>query len=115
MVKLPSINGLIGIELEQFFHRPGTPQTMTPTLLGIAVDGCRGRYNQFGNQTEVLKTIPYSNNEYNFEVQEPDVNKFTGSVNTVNVAFVDRTNLTMNPPLMIFSDYYLLVLNIYTV
>lgn len=115
MINLSNVNGLMGIEMEQFFHHP-VSSSGYPDLLGIAIEGCRGRYNQFGNQTEVIKTIPFSNGEYNFSVQEPDVNRFQNSPTTFNVAFIDRTvTNSLNPGLTKFNSNYLLVLNIYTV
>lgn len=114
-IQVGNVSGIVGAEIESFYHTPSVPGNF-PEMIGIVIDGVRGRYNQYGNQTEVIKTIPKINNQYNFSVQEPDVIRFTNPGNTFNIAFIDRSaNSSINHAPLSFVNNYLLVVNLYTV
>lgn len=104
----------MGCEIEQFFYKPTNSIALYPTFLGIGVEGSRGRYNQFGTQTEIVKTIPIGLDSYVFSVADPDIIRLTNPGTQFKVAFVNRATLQMNPSLITFNNPYLFVINIYS-
>ena len=114
LISIPSSKQMVGIEVEQFFYRPSTTANHAP-LLGIVVEGARGRYNENGQQVETLKTIPFRSNNYDFESSESDITPFTGSPQSFNIGFVNKNVISLNPTKIVFDTKYLLVLNLYYV
>ena len=68
IINIPASKQILGIELKQFHFDPGNGDSSStnsnnyPLYIGIAVEGTRGRFNQFGHITERLKVLPKISN-----------------------------------------------------
>lgn len=112
IINLSNTTRIVGCEIEQFYYT--SLVVAPPQLIGIVVEGTRGRFNQNGQQTEVVKTIPASGNTYNFNVSDDDIIQLNNSGTSFKIGFIDRTKTGLNPTFVPFNNNYLLVLNIYT-
>lgn len=115
-LNVPGSRRLVGLEIEQFFYRPPVP-TSAPAMIGIAVEGTRGRFDETGRSTEIVKTIPQYNNVYIYDTfgGEKDAITFQNIGSSFKIMMIDRSVTSLNPTKVTFVNNYLLVCNLYYV
>lgn len=107
-IQMSNFTNIIGLELEQFYYKPnGTAPT---TLLGVKASGTRGRYNENGLQTEVIKTLPLISGMYTYTDNngDDDAVKYMNNGTNLIVSFIDRNSVSLNPVMLTFDNNYLL-------
>lgn len=109
-INLSSIGKVVAIELEQFDWLPATNPNYH--LMGIAVNGLKGRYNKFGNSIACLKTIPYINNTFHYDAStDSELITMQTQDSNLNIYFIVRNSddsNTLNKTNVTFDNNYLL-------
>lgn len=114
-VNINGISKIHAMELDTFCYVPKSVPAID--FLGVAIQGIRGRYDRFGNQQEIIRTLPQLNNRFNTgdtAKPEEDLSRFYGSGTSINIGFVnkDPNSLQFNSP-VVFDNNYLIVLNLF--
>ena len=107
-ISMSNYNNIAAMDLEQFYYKPnGTAPT---NFIGINAQGTRGRYNQFGLQTNTIKTIPNVSGIYSFQNSNEDSDsvRYLNNGTDLIVSFVDKNVNSLNPTLITFDNNYLL-------
>lgn len=115
----PTIKAIV---IEEFCYKPVAPgPTNSYNYMGIVVEGARGRFDQKGLSSNIVKTLPFNfvaGGAYNFNTLLPSMtpnDAITLSYNggSLRVAFIDQTVKAMNPNFVVFDTEYLFVCSVY--
>lgn len=115
IISMSNHKNIIGVELEQFHFDPVTSGVnLPPKFMGIKATGTRGRYNEYGYQNEVLRTLSQNptTGGYHWESSgdQQDSVRYINNGTDLVITFIDR-NVTpdnLNPPQVVFDNNYLL-------
>lgn len=113
LINMSNFKNIIGLELERFHYNPiGTAPSV---FLGIKASGSRGRFNEFGMQTEIIKTVPLVSGAFDYSDQngDRDATQYLNTGTDLVITFVERQDQNLNPKLFTFDTNYLLNLTIF--
>lgn len=113
ILPLQNYRNIYGIELESFDYKSGD---LTSPMIGIAVNGIRGRYNIYGLQSPYLKVVFNWDGKYSYQDQtdeKSDIGLLSSNQQSLEVRFVNAESTSLNKDDYVFNNNYLINFTIY--